>query len=75
MGAGSPQRDGFEDVSDAKRSEEVLEVGGAAQGVASGILLVVAHLPIEGCVLEQAVGDAGGHPPAVGVDLDVCAWS
>ena len=35
----------------------------------SGILLVVAHLSIEGCGLEQLVGDAGGHPPAVGIDV------
>jgi len=48
MGAGSPQRNGFEDVMDAKRSEEVLEVGIAPRLLPFGVLLAVARLYIDG---------------------------
>jgi hypothetical protein len=54
---------------DTERSEEALVIGIGAQGAATRVLLAVADLGIDGCGLEQAMGDAAGHSPAVGVDL------
>jgi hypothetical protein len=54
-------RDGFEDVLDTERSEEALVIGIGAEAAATRVLLAVADLDIDGCGLEQAMGDAAGH--------------